>query len=196
MPGQCGEQRIGGTLVAAQETADDSCALGAAATELIDQRQLRRRASERRHVRRRPHPWRARQEVCIALGENDAVSLLQTDGFPADRLSKALAPCDEVVFDDALGPWHPPRPYTTAFEAVSRGASQGLEADGPPASACGPQPYRDNSLPDASPTSSLSRGWGCCFRWPSIARRKAWRARDRLDMTVPMGMPSTAASSW
>ncbi len=95
-----------GPLVAAEKAADDPRAIGSAAAELIDEGHRRRWASERRHVRHRPHPGDARQYVRIALGENDDVSLPQAERLLADRLSPALTARDEMVFDDPLGARH------------------------------------------------------------------------------------------
>ena len=46
--------------------------------------------------------------VSIALWKHDEVSLSQTDGFLADRVSPAAAPRDHVIFDDPLGSGHHP----------------------------------------------------------------------------------------
>ena len=135
---QRGEQRIVRTFVAAEEAADDARALGAAATELVDERQRRRRASEHRHVGRRPHPGRARQDVRVALREHDEVSLAQTDRLLADRVSPARAARDQVVFDDALGARHHHRRQSRATaapppptESSARSRSTPHRSDGP-----------------------------------------------------------------
>ena len=99
------QQRVVGTLVAAQEAAHDPRAVAAAA-ELVHQRQGRRRPGEHRHVGLRPHARRARQHVGIALGEHDEVAFAQPRRLGADRVAPARAARDHVVLDDALRPGH------------------------------------------------------------------------------------------
>ena len=45
-------------------------------------------------------------------------------------------------------------------------------------------------------THALSGSRSVCLSLVSSAQRKAWRARDSPDMTLPIGIPSTSASSW
>ena len=104
--GQRGEQRIEGTLVAAQETADEPRPLGASASHLVDERQRRRPARELRQVGSPSHPRRAGQDVRVALGQHEEVSLLHAERLLADGVSPARPSRDHVVFDDALGARH------------------------------------------------------------------------------------------
>jgi len=102
-PRQRRDERIERTDVAAEETADEVRALGAAAARLHRHRQLR--PGRRRVVlepRGRQHPGRARHHVRVAGREDDHVTRLEEDGRLADQASEAAALDDDVVRDQVL----------------------------------------------------------------------------------------------
>jgi hypothetical protein len=105
---QRGEERIEGTLVAAEKTAHDARAVRTAAAAFADQRQRRQRAVEHRHVGRLPHPGCARQDMRVALREHDKIPFAQLDRFLSDRMSPTRTSRDQVVLDHALGTGHHP----------------------------------------------------------------------------------------